>query len=309
MGCRSKKGRNVSGFLLLDKPAGITSNAALQAVKKLFNANKAGHTGSLDPLATGVLPLCFGEATKFSQYLLDADKRYLARIKLGVTTDSGDADGKILETKDVPVIDEAELENVLANYRGEIAQIPSMFSALKVDGQPLYKLARQGIEIERKERIVQIYQLDVVDRCEDEITVDVRCSKGTYVRSLAEDIGRDLGCGAHVNGLRRIGAGPFTIGETVTMDELEALAGFDQLDEKLLPISSSVKSWPSVALTDITASYVRQGQAVQVANAPTQGWVSLFEEMTDIDDEFIGVGEIQEDGKIAPRRLVVQSVV
>lgn len=309
MGRRSKKGRNVSGFLLLDKPAGITSNAALQAVKKLFNANKAGHTGSLDPLATGVLPLCFGEATKFSQYLLDADKRYLARIKLGVTTDSGDADGKILETKDVPVIDEAELENVLANYRGEIAQIPSMFSALKVDGQPLYKLARQGIEIERKERIVQIYQLDVVDRCEDEITVDVRCSKGTYVRSLAEDIGRDLGCGAHVNGLRRIGAGPFTIGETVTMDELEALAGFDQLDEKLLPISSSVKSWPSVALTDITASYVRQGQAVQVANAPTQGWVSLFEEMTDIDDEFIGVGEIQEDGKIAPRRLVVQSVV
>jgi tRNA pseudouridine55 synthase len=306
MGRRNKKGRNVSGILLLDKPMGMTSNAALQAVKRLFDANKAGHTGSLDPLATGVLPLCFGEATKFSQYLLDANKHYLARIKLGVVTDSGDSDGIVLERHSVPEIKDAALEAVLGGYRGAITQIPPMFSAIKVNGQPLYKLARQGIEIERKERPVHIYNLEVVAREFDEITLDIQCSKGTYVRTLAEDIGSDLGCGAHVIALRRLGAGPFTIDETVQMDLLESLsADKEQLDSLLLPISSAVKDWPSVELTDVTASYVRQGQPVQIANAPTQGWVSIFSE-TDDDDEFIGVGEILEDGRIAPRRLVVR---
>lgn len=306
MGRRNKKGRNVSGILLLDKPMGMTSNAALQAVKRLFDANKAGHTGSLDPLATGVLPLCFGEATKFSQYLLDANKHYLARIKLGVVTDAGDSDGIVLERHSVPEIKDAALEAVLGGYRGAITQIPPMFSAIKVNGQPLYKLARQGIEIERKERPVHIYNLEVVAREFDEITLDIQCSKGTYVRTLAEDIGSDLGCGAHVIALRRLGAGPFTIDETVQMDLLESLsADKEQLDSLLLPISSAVKDWPSVELTDVTASYVRQGQPVQIANAPTQGWVSIFSE-TDDDDEFIGVGEILEDGRIAPRRLVVR---
>jgi len=306
MGRRNKKGRNVSGILLLDKPMGMTSNAALQGVKRLFDANKAGHTGSLDPLATGVLPLCFGEATKFSQYLLDANKHYLARIKLGVVTDSGDSDGIVLERHSVPEIKDAALEAVLGGYRGAITQIPPMFSAIKVNGQPLYKLARQGIEIERKERPVHIYNLEVVAREFDEITLDIQCSKGTYVRTLAEDIGSDLGCGAHVIALRRLGAGPFTIDETVQMDLLESLsADKEQLDSLLLPISSAVKDWPSVELTDVTASYVRQGQPVQIANAPTQGWVSIFSE-TDDDDEFIGVGEILEDGRIAPRRLVVR---
>ena len=306
MGRRNKKGRNVSGILLLDKPMGMTSNAALQGVKRLFDANKAGHTGSLDPLATGVLPLCFGEATKFSQYLLDANKHYLARIKLGVVTDAGDSDGIVLERHSVPEIKDAALEAVLGGYRGAITQIPPMFSAIKVNGQPLYKLARQGIEIERKERPVHIYNLEVVAREFDEITLDIQCSKGTYVRTLAEDIGSDLGCGAHVIALRRLGAGPFTIDETVQMDLLESLsADKEQLDSLLLPISSAVKDWPSVELTDVTASYVRQGQPVQIANAPTQGWVSIFSE-TDDDDEFIGVGEILEDGRIAPRRLVVR---
>lgn len=306
MGRRNEKGRNVNGILLLDKPVGMTSNAALQAVKRLFDANKAGHTGSLDPLATGVLPLCFGEATKFSQYLLDANKHYLARIKLGVVTDSGDSDGKVLARHSVPEIKDATLEAVLVGYRGDIKQIPPMFSAIKVNGQPLYKLARQGIEIERKERPVHIYNLEVKAREFDEITLDIRCSKGTYVRTLAEDIGSDLGCGAHVIGLRRLGAGPFTIDETVQMDALESLAADkEQLDSLLLPISSAVKDWPSVELTDVTASYVRQGQPVQIANAPTQGWVSIFSETGD-DDEFIGVGEILEDGRIAPRRLVVR---
>jgi tRNA pseudouridine55 synthase len=304
MGRRSKKGRRISGTLLLDKPAGITSNAALQEVKRLFGANKAGHTGSLDPLATGVLPLCFGEATKFSQFLLNADKHYLTTIKLGITTKTGDADGEVLEERSVPSISDEELEDLLMAYRGEISQIPSMYSALKVNGQPLYKLARQGIEIERQSRQVTIHQLDVVARGEDTLVLDVQCTKGTYVRTLAEDIGRELGCGAHVVALRRLGAGPFSVEETLTLDELRQL-DLSALDEKLLPISSAVKDWPSVEMTEITASYLRQGQAVQIANAPTEGWVSIFSESEDDRDDFVGVGEILGDGRIAPRRLVV----
>ncbi len=306
MGRRSRKGRNISGILLLDKPMGITSNAALQQVKRLFNACKAGHTGSLDPLATGVLPLCFGEATKFSQFLLDADKYYRARVRLGVTTDSGDADGKVLETKPVPEITDEALEQVLDNYRGEITQVPSMFSALKVDGQPLYKLARQGVEVEREARPVTIYELEVQDRSGDELTLDVRCSKGTYIRTLAEDIGRELGCGAHVAGLRRLAAGPFKIEETVSIQQLEELMSEDRsnMDAKLQPVGAAVKDWPAVELTEVTASFLRQGQPVQVANAPTDGWVSIFAEAPQNEVEFIGVGEIQDDGLVAPRRLI-----
>ena len=306
MSRRGRKGRNISGILLLDKPAGITSNTALQIVKRLFDACKAGHTGSLDPLATGVLPLCFGEATKFSQFLLDADKRYQATFKLGVITDSGDADGKVLETRAVPEISDSKLESVLENYRGEISQIPSMFSALKVNGQPLYKLARQGIEIERKSRQVTTHELAVLERHQDEITVDVHCTKGTYVRTLAEDIGLELGCGAHVVELRRLAAGPYTVDETVSMEQLEALAEDKaQLDAKLQPVSSAVQDWPQVELTEVTASYIKQGQPVQIANAPTTGWVSIFSESDDPNEEFIGVGEVMDDGRIAPRRLVV----
>ncbi|MBO6703040.1 MAG: tRNA pseudouridine(55) synthase TruB [Pseudomonadales bacterium] len=306
MGRRRRKGRNISGILLLDKPMGITSNAALQQVKRLFNACKAGHTGSLDPLATGVLPLCFGEATKFSQFLLDADKHYRARVRLGVTTDSGDADGKVLETKPVPEITDEALEQALDNYRGEITQVPSMFSALKVDGQPLYKLARQGVEVEREARPVTIYELEVQDRSGDELTLDVRCSKGTYVRTLAEDIGRELGCGAHVAGLRRLAAGPFKIEETVSIQQLEELMSEDRsnMDAKLQPVGAAVKDWPAVELTEVTASFLRQGQPVQVANAPTDGWVSIFAEAPQNELEFIGVGEIQDDGLVAPRRLI-----
>ncbi|MBO6564023.1 MAG: tRNA pseudouridine(55) synthase TruB [Pseudomonadales bacterium] len=306
MGRRRRKGRNISGILLLDKPMGITSNAALQQVKRLFNACKAGHTGSLDPLATGVLPLCFGEATKFSQFLLDADKHYRARVRLGVTTDSGDADGKVLETKPVPEITDEALEQALDNYRGEITQVPSMFSALKVDGQPLYKLARQGVEVEREARPVTIYELEVQDRSGDELTLDVRCSKGTYVRTLAEDIGRELGCGAYVAGLRRLAAGPFKIEETVSIQQLEELMSEDRsnMDVKLQPVGAAVKDWPAVELTEVTASFLRQGQPVQVANAPTDGWVSIFAEAPQNEVEFIGVGEIQDDGLVAPRRLI-----
>ena len=305
MARRGRKGRSVSGFLLLDKPAEITSNAALQSVKRMFNAVKAGHTGSLDPLATGLLPLCFGEATKFSQFLLDADKRYLARVKLGVITDSGDADGEVIETRTVPEISDAQLEKALSHYRGEIIQVPSMFSAIKIDGQPLYKLARKGIEVERKGRPINVYELQVTDREVDEFTLEVRCSKGTYVRTLVEDVGEELGCGAHVIGLRRLSAGPFDETEAVSMSQLEELKGnWTELDKFLLPISAAVKEWPVVELTDITASYLRQGQPVQVSNAPANGWVGIFTESVEEDDSFVGVGEILGDGRVAPRRLV-----
>ena len=305
MAARGRKGRSVSGFLLLDKPAEITSNAALQTVKRMFNAVKAGHTGSLDPLATGLLPLCFGQATKFSQFLLDADKRYLARVKLGVITDSGDADGEVIETRTVPEISDVQLEKALSHYRGEIIQVPSMFSAIKIDGQPLYKLARKGIEVERKGRPITVYELRVTDREVDEFTLEVQCSKGTYVRTLVEDVGEDLGCGAHVIGLRRLSAGPFDQTEAVNMSQLEELKGnWTELDKLLLPVSAAVKEWPAVELTDITVSYLRQGQPVQVSNAPANGWVGIFTESVEEDDSFVGVGEILGDGRVAPRRLV-----
>ena len=296
----------MNGILLLDKPAGITSNGALQQAKRIFFAAKAGHTGSLDPLATGVLPLCFGEATKFSQFLLEADKRYLATVRLGITTNTGDADGKEVEHREIPDLE--QIDDLLEQFRGLITQIPPMYSALKVDGKPLYKLAREGKVIERKHREVMIYNLKLVAIRNEELVLDILCSKGTYIRTLAEDIGEAIGCGAHVCELRRLQSGPFSIEETVSIDKLMELRdeSFDALDQTLLPICSAVKEWPLVELTDITASYFRQGNPVQVAGAPTSGWVRLFNETTVRNDaDFIGVGEILDDGKIAPRRLVV----
>ncbi|MGI9322378.1 MAG: tRNA pseudouridine(55) synthase TruB [Pseudomonadales bacterium] len=304
MGRKSRRGRNINGILALDKPPGMTSNAALQTVKRLFAAAKAGHTGSLDPLATGVLPLCFGEATKFSQFLLDADKRYLATLKLGVTTETGDADGEVRETRKVPSLKAEELELALAKYRGDIMQLPSMYSALKVDGQPLYKLARQGVEVEREKRPISIHRLEVTQQSADTLTLDIQCSKGTYVRTLAEDLGEDLGCGAHVIALRRTGAGPLAEQDTVTLAALEQASSYKELDSMLLPVSAAVQDWPSVVLPELTAAYLRQGQPVQIANAPTEGLVSIFSEAEGAD-EFAGVGEILEDGRVAPRRLIV----
>ena len=295
--------RKVDGFLLLDKSPGLTSNASLQKVKKIYSATKVGHTGSLDPLATGVLPLCFGQATKFSQFLLEANKRYLATIVLGKTTDTGDADGHVIAEKKVPQIN--NIEFILDQFRGEITQTPSMYSALKLNGQPLYKLARVGIEVERKQRKVRIYKLDLLKHVDEEVVLDICCSKGTYIRSLAEDIGTVIGCGAHVSGLRRICSGPYTIDQTITTDKLERLRddGYDALDRLLLPISSALEQWPVVELGDITASYFRHGQPVQVAKSPSRGWVRVYSETRE-EDSFIGVGEILEDGKVAPRRIV-----
>jgi tRNA pseudouridine55 synthase len=302
---RRRRGRDVSGILVMDKPPGFSSNDAVQKAKHLFHASKVGHTGALDPLATGVLPLCFGEATKFSQYLLTSDKKYLTRLKLGVSTDSGDADGNVVATAAVENIDAARVEAALQFFRGEIEQIPSMFSAVKHHGQPLYKLARQGIEVERKTRRVKIFSNELVSLEGDELTLAIHCSKGTYVRTIAQELGEHLGCGAHVVALRRQAAGPYGEVDLVTFEMLEAALEEGSLDQFLLPVASAVGDWPEVQLNDDTAYYLRQGQPVIVPHAPTSGWVRLSQQQGEGATRFLGVGEVLDDGRVAPRRLVV----
>ena len=303
---RRRRGRPIDGILVLDKPTGITSNGALQTVKRLYFAAKAGHTGSLDPLATGVLPICFGEATKFSQYLLDSDKIYRSTFRLGETRNTGDADGEVLESRDTSELTQAQVEEALGQFRGEISQIPSMFSAIKKDGQPLYKLAREGKEIEREARQVTIFGLELEafrPGPQAEVDIWVHCSKGTYVRSIAEDLGAALGCGAHVAALRRVQAGPFSEDQQVTMATLEALRqqeAFAELDQFLQPVDSGLGHLTSVTLGESAGYYLMQGQPVLVPKSPTEGMVTLYLE----SGEFVGVGEILDDGRVAPRRLV-----
>ncbi len=305
MGRRRRQGRNISGILLLDKPRGMTSNEALQRVKRLYKAVKAGHTGSLDPLATGLLPLCLGSATKFSTYLLDADKRYRVRVRLGVTTTTADAEGEVVSTTPADGISEQDLQTALARFLGLIAQLPPMYSAVKHQGERLYKLARQGIEVERTPRTVNIFSIDLLGFEPPELQMDVHCSKGTYVRTLAEDLGNALGCGGHVTGLRRTGVGPYVENEKyfVTLEEVERIAdeeGLDGLDAMLLPLESALGHWPPVRLSEDAAFYLRQGQAVLVPQAPTEGLVRLY----DPSQKFIGVGCILDDGKVQPKRLL-----
>ena len=294
--------RNVSGIILLDKPLGFTSNAALQKVRWLLNAEKAGHTGSLDPLATGVLPLCFGEATKFSQYLLDSDKGYETVMQMGQTTNTGDAEGEVLQTRDVTV-GRADIEALLPRFRGPISQIPPMYSALKRDGQPLYKLARAGEVVEREARSVTINRLELLECEGTRARLSVGCSKGTYIRTLVEDIGEALGCGAYVAELRRTQAGPFALAQTVTLEELEqahADGGNEALDRFLMPSDSGLQDWPMVSLSEHSAFYWLNGQPVRAPDAPKFGMVRV----QDHNGRFIGIGEVSEDGRIAPRRLI-----
>jgi len=294
--------RAVDGVLVLDKPRGMSSNQALQKVRWLLNAEKAGHTGSLDPLATGVLPLCFGEATKFSQYLLDADKGYETVARLGVTTTTGDAEGEVLEERQVTVGREA-LEAVLPRFRGEIEQVPPMYSALKKDGQPLYKLARAGEVVEREARSVTIARLELLAFEAPCATLAVSCSKGTYIRTLVEDIGRELGCGAHVAALRRTQAGPFGLAQAVTLDELvqaHAEGGNEALDRFLLPVDAGLEHWPLLQLSEHSAYYWLHGQPVRAPEAPKFGMLRV----QDHEGRFIGIGEVTDDGRIAPRRLI-----
>lgn len=292
--------KNISGVLLLDKPLGFSSNQALQKIKWLLQAAKAGHTGTLDPLATGLLPLCFGEATKFAHYLTDADKTYIATIKLGVTTNTGDAEGTVLSSQVVNVT-QSQFEQACQKFIGEISQVPPMYSALKHEGKALYEYARAGVEIERKARNVTIYNLEQNSFANDVANVTVTCSKGTYIRTLAEDIGALLGCGAHLIGLRRTATADYSIADAITLEQFEAMTA-DQRESALLPVDSAIQHLPAITLDANCTYYLLQGQSVWRSGATPQGLLRLYSEQ----DDFFGLGELQDDGKIAPKRLIVK---
>lgn len=307
---RRRKGRPINGVILLDKPTGISSNDALQKVKRIFFAEKAGHTGALDPLATGMLPICLGEATKFSQFLLDSDKRYRVIAKLGERTDTSDSDGEVVETRPVDVNLE-KLEACIDTFRGESDQVPSMFSALKYQGKPLYEYARKGIEVPRESRKVTVYEI-VLHRFEgDEVEMEVHCSKGTYIRTIVDDLGEMLGCGAHVTMLRRTGVAKYPYEKMVTLEQLNELleqahrdevAPKELLDPLLLPMDTAVEDLPEVNLNAELTNLVQHGMPVQVFGAPEGTPIR----MTSGEDKlFIGVAEVNDDGKVAPKRLVV----
>ena len=300
---RRRRVRNISGIVVLDKANGLSSNAALQEVKRLYEANKAGHAGSLDPLATGVLPVCLGEATKVSQFLLDSDKRYRARIKLGIRTDTGDSEGSIIERNEGISVSRKAVERALTKFKGEVEQVPPMHSAIKMNGVPLYKLARKGITVEREPRLVTLYQICLVEFVHSELELEISCSKGTYIRTIADDLGQELGCGAHVIELRRTQAGVFTEKDSISSEELaleKETRGLDKIDQFLIPMDRAIQDLPEVNLPSITASHVKNGQAVLVRHLPKNGLVRMYE-----DEQFIGIGSIDDDGKVAPRRLII----
>lgn len=301
-GARKPKGfADIDGILLLDKPKGLSSNQALQEVRYLFKANKAGHTGSLDPLATGMLPICFGEATKFSAYLLDARKSYRASCQLGQTTSTGDAEGDVTSERPVNV-SEKELNLVLRQFTGSIDQVPPMHSAVKIKGQRLYKLARIGKVVERSARTIVIHDLKLIEFEYDKLVIDVRCSKGTYIRTLAEDIGNALGCGAYLTDLLRTGVHPFDQHRCYTLDELNSLseASADKLSECLLPVKSALSDFDDLIVDQNSTTLLKQGRAIQGDYSVHQGLLNLVSE----NGQFIGLGEATADGQITPKRLM-----
>ncbi len=293
----------LDGILLLDKSLGMTSNAALQKVKKLFNAKKAGHTGSLDPLATGMLPICFGEATKFSQFLLEADKYYQVEVQLGITTTTGDAEGHQVTARPLIDITSHRVEQVLTDMKGTLDQIPPMFSAIKQNGTPLYKLARQGIVVERRPRTIQLYSLELTEWNEATFCFTVKCSKGTYIRALVEEIGARLGCGAYVKTLRRPVVAPYEHYPLYTLAMLEEryqYRGQAGLIDCLLPIETSVYHLPTVTLSAVAGGFMQKGRPVAAPDLPKQACVRLYADSLG----FIGVGEVLDDGRVAPKRLL-----
>lgn len=290
--------RPVDGVLLLDKPVGLSSNQALQQAKRLYMAAKAGHTGSLDPFATGLLPVCFGEATKFSHYLLDADKTYSATLCLGATSTTGDTEGDIVATGEVNVTRE-QFERALQTFVGEIDQVPPMYSALKHQGKALYEYARAGVDIERPARTITIHRVRLLELAVPYARIEVSCSKGTYIRTLAEDIGKALGCGAYLTQLRRLATGSFDLSKAVTLEQLEAMS-LDARDASLLAADCLVADLPQVALDDDSAFYLCRGQSVWQPGKRPLGDVRLYGR----DQRFLGLGEVMPDGKIAPRRLL-----
>ena len=299
-----KRGRDIHGVFLLDKPQGMSSNDIMQKVKRIFQANKAGHTGALDPLATGMLPICLGEATKFSQFLLDADKRYLVTAKLGERTDTSDAEGQIIETREVKV-KTPEILTALEQFRGDILQVPTMFSALKHNGKPLYEYARQGITVEREARPITIFELNFIEYNAPYLTLEVHCSKGTYIRTLVDDLGEALGCGAHVTMLRRTAVADYPTEKMLDWHALQSLAAQQDLallDALLLPIDTAVAKLPALTLDENQTQGIGFGQRVKFDNPNRlQGQVRLFSH----ENRFLGVAVIDENNVIRPQRLVV----
>ena len=299
-----KRGRDIHGVFLLDKPQGMSSNDIMQKVKRIFQANKAGHTGALDPLATGMLPICLGEATKFSQFLLDADKRYLVTAKLGERTDTSDAEGQIIETREVKV-KTSEILTALEQFRGDILQVPTMFSALKHNGKPLYEYARQGITVEREARPITIFELNFIEYNAPYLTLEVHCSKGTYIRTLVDDLGEVLGCGAHVTMLRRTAVADYPTEKMLDWHALQSLAEQQDLallDALLLPMDTTVAKLPALTLNESQTQGIGFGQRIKFDNSNRlQGQVRLFSH----ENRFLGVAVIDENNVILPQRLVV----
>ncbi|RUA05805.1 MAG: tRNA pseudouridine(55) synthase TruB [Gammaproteobacteria bacterium] len=300
MSRRNPKGRDINGIILLDKDTGLSSNAVLQKVKRLFFAKKAGHTGALDPLASGILPICLGQATKVAGFLLDDNKRYFVKGKLGETTDTLDCEGEITSTKAFE-LSEAQVKEVAFSFQGDIEQIPPMYSALKKEGQPLYKLARQGIEIERPARPVTIFNIDFLGYESGILTLEVACSKGTYIRSLIADIGEKLGCGAHVIELRRMGFAHMDIKQAIKFSELENLVSDDyiKLDAKIFPSEDMLPNIHSVTIDEEQGIDIRYGRTVKVENQ-ADNLVKIFDE----NAIFLGIGKI-ENNILQPKRLFV----
>ncbi len=303
-------GQRIDGVVLLDKPCGMTSQSAVTSVKRLLHADKAGHTGTLDPMATGLLPVCLGEATKYSQDLLDADKVYQARLRFGIQTDTGDAQGQIIAEKSTAevtdnVMAKRLINGILPRFIGEIEQVPPMYSALKRDGKPLYEYARAGVEIERESRRITIYSITVLDISWPEIALEIHCSKGTYIRVLAEDIGHALGCGAHLIGLRRTMVGHLSLDRAVTLD------GISDIAPQVLPVDALLQSLPELTVDDHQAKRLEMGQRVPCAlNMATQWANSLFRiyRSQALPQNFIGTADWR-SGVLHPRRFIAQRLI
>ena len=300
MSKRNKKGRDIDGVFVLDKSSGTSSNSALQQVKRLFGANKAGHTGSLDPLASGLLPICLGQSTKVAQFLLDDDKRYFVRGKLGEVSDTGDSDGKISQYGSTSGIDETTIKDSLKKFVGVISQVPPMFSALKKNGTPLYKLARKGIEVERNPREVKIYEIQFISLEENILTLEVSCSKGTYIRTLLEDIGKDLNCGAHVIELRRIGFAHLNIDQSKSFDEINKMTS-GELEKLLIGPDEMLPNLKSVYLDYDQSVDVKFGRKIKCDEFNTPQKVKLY----DSNRKFIGIGECNHLSEVLPKRLFI----